>query len=503
MSIDAQRRALHDLAAARNLAILDEYADAVESGKDADRPAFQRLLADLKSPDRAFDWILVLDTSRIARRRLLAMVFERDCAARKVRIVYRNLPDTDPATEMIVRSVFQAFDEYHSLISKAKGLAGMAENVRQGWRAGGRAPRGYRLEHVATGAIRGGEPVRKSRLVIDEDTAPQVCAYLRLRAEGIPRGTVIARLRSPWPATSTHAMDWQALTYAGHTVWNMHAEREGGSTAEGEKRRPRADWLVQRDTHPALITDEQAEAILAQMEAGAAGRRNRATPLLLSGLVLAPDGRVWHSDGCGAYRLGKGRKIAVQRLEAAVLAKLQADLSSDEAVGHVMQALQADQGGRVDGRSVAALERRIAGLTQRIGRTVDLAAQIDDPAPVLRQVANLEASRAALVDELAAMHARLHQQQHAAVVTPADVRLALDALFADIRDRAAQHAPDVRMALTEVLERVELDPATLACRLHYAVRTGDKVASRKVSEQTPVRWTGQVFDLGPRRRRAA
>ena len=34
VSIDAQRRALHELAVARGLVIVDEYADAVESGKD-------------------------------------------------------------------------------------------------------------------------------------------------------------------------------------------------------------------------------------------------------------------------------------------------------------------------------------------------------------------------------------------------------------------------------------------------------------------------------------
>ena len=45
MSIDAQRRALHELAAARGYIVVGEYADAVESGKDDDRPAFQAMLA--------------------------------------------------------------------------------------------------------------------------------------------------------------------------------------------------------------------------------------------------------------------------------------------------------------------------------------------------------------------------------------------------------------------------------------------------------------------------
>ena len=160
VSIDAQRRALHDLAGQRGLVVAEEYADAVESGKDEDRPAWLRLLRDVRSAARGWEVVLALDTSRIARRRLIALQFERDCERHRVRIVYKNIPDADPATDMVIRSVFQAFDEYHSLVSKAKGLAGMRENVRQGWRAGGRAPRGYQLEYTATGAIRDGQPVQ-------------------------------------------------------------------------------------------------------------------------------------------------------------------------------------------------------------------------------------------------------------------------------------------------------------------------------------------------------
>ena len=161
-------------------------------------------------------------------------------------LVYKSLPESDPATEMILRSVLQAFDEYHSLISRAKGLAGMAENVRQGWRAGGKAPRGYKLEYHATGAVREGAPVLKSRLAVDEEQAPAVREYLMLHALGVSRGQAIARLQLQWPTSSTHSMDWQALTYAGHTVWNMHAERDGGAAADGNKRRPRTEWLLQR-----------------------------------------------------------------------------------------------------------------------------------------------------------------------------------------------------------------------------------------------------------------
>lgn len=507
VSIDAQRRALHELAGTRGLVVVDEFADAVESGKDEDRPGWLRLLSELKASSRTWQTVLVLDTSRVARRRLIAMMFEADCAKRGVRIVYKGLPESDPATDMVLRSVLQAFDEYHSLVSKAKGLAGMAENVRQGWRAGGKAPRGYLLVHTATGATREGQPVTKSRLAVDDATAPQVAAYLQLRADGVPRGVAVARLALPWPASSTQSMDWQALTYAGHTVWGMHAERAGGAAVGGEKRRPRAQWQVQRNTHPALITAEQAETILRQLEDGMQGRRLRASPLLLTGLLMTPDGQPWHSDGCGSYRVGKGTRVAAHRVESAVIGQLGRDLASDEAVALLQQQMLAQAGTEaVDGRTLAGLEKRAAALQAQVTRTVDLAAQIADPAPVLRRVQDLEHQRAQAVAELAALQARRSRQSTAVSITPAQVRLLLRRLLDGIEAACTgTHLRDqARLALRETLERVEMSAQkkSPALVLHYAVRTGDMLASPNGSDSTPVRWASEPVPLAATRRRA-
>lgn len=503
ISIDVQRSALHDLALSRNLVIVDEFADVVESGKDTDRPGFQHLVAAMKAAGRSWNWILVYDTSRLARRRMISMIFEEDCKRRKVNLVYRNLPDSDPATEMLIRNTFQGFDEYHSIISKIKGLAGMSENVRQGWRAGGRAPRGYKLDYHSTGAIRDGAPVLKSRLVLDEETADVVRAYLVLRAEGVSRGQAIARARVPWPASSMHSVDWNALTYAGHTVWNMHNERESGKSVDGEKRRPREEWLINKGTHPALISEDQAEAIMAQMERSVQGRRNRESPLLLTGMLQTPDGRPWHSDGCGFYRVGKGKKVQAERTEAAFLERISEDLCGDEAVEVIRRAMEACAGGEpVDGRKLTGLEKRITTLTSQIGRTVDLAAQLADPTPVLRRVQDLEHQRAKLVDELAAMQLRRDQQDGAGRVDAAMVRALLRRLFAEISNADAHpdHRARQKLALNEVVERIELDPVSLAARVHYAVHAGDMLASPRGSQLSPVRWQSEEVSLNQRRR---
>lgn len=510
VSIDAQRRALHTLAGARGLVVADEFADAVESGKDEDRPAFQHLIAALKMPPavRGWDHVLVLDTSRIARRRMLAMLFEADCEKRGVKITYKSLPEGDPITDMVVRSVLQAFDEYHSLQSKAKGLAGMAENVRQGWRAGGRAPRGYLLDYTPTGAVRDGAPVMKSRLVVDDETAPLVAEYLRLRAQGMPRGTAVAKLRLPWPAASTQSLDWQALTYAGHTVWGMHAERQGGAAVGGEKRRPRADWQIQRSTHQALITDGEAEAILRQLQQGVQGRRLRASPLLLTGLLVTPDGQPWHSDGCGSYRVGKGRKVAAHRVETAVLGRLASELGSDDTVGLLIGTMEAlaSGGEPLDRRRITGMQKRADTLAKQIGKTVDLAAQVEDPAPILRRVQDLEHQRAQLLQDIADLEMRHVLAESAASITADEVRELLQRLAGQITAAAqdSELRDEARMAMREVLERIELDPKeeTPALVLHYAVSTGVNLASPRGRRSSPVaRWTSGPVSL-PRKRAA-
>jgi site-specific DNA recombinase len=237
VAIEVQRRELTELALARGYVVAGEFADVVESGKDEDRPGLQALLAALYAKDRTWSIVLALDTSRIARRAAAAYWFEdRECRPRGVSVVYKNLPEMEEAERAIVKAVFHGVDEWHSLVSKRKGLAGMRENVRAGKRAGGRAPFGYRLEHEPTGAVRDGVAVVKSRLVATE-LAPALRAYLLDRAAGIPRHAAGRRHLASIAHTTLLSIERNALTYAGHTVWNRLNEKG----RLGPRERPRSN----------------------------------------------------------------------------------------------------------------------------------------------------------------------------------------------------------------------------------------------------------------------
>lgn len=499
VSIDAQRRALSEMAQSRGMAVVGEYVDAVESGKDDDRPGFQLLLSDMRDKARGWDHVLVLDTSRVARRRTLAILFEeQECKKHGVRVVYKSLPESDPITEMLLKSILQAMDEWHSLTSKTKGLAGMAENIRQGFRAGGKAPRGYRLQHESTGAVRDGMPVRKSRLVPGDD-AMVVRAYLQHRAKGLPRARALELAGAAWAVSTCIEMERNAYTYAGHTVWNRHAERTEDGYAGGEKFRPEKDWVTQRDTHEPLINDAEAAAILEQLEAKK-GKRSRdgRRVYTLAGLLVSPDGEQWH--GCsGYYRLGKGKRILADSVEQGVLQRILADIEGDGAMHasiaeHYNKLARGEPGSTDNPRE---LKRRVAELEKKVGRLSELLGETTAPAALLRQIEAAESEREGLL-------ARIEQAESDAAVnhvlknlTPAAVRWMLRTMAQDLLNA---NPTTIKDTLPQLVESVVLDPSTMAGEIRYRLAgiTGDKVASPRGFEPIPCYTSG--INVAHRRR---
>lgn len=494
VSIDAQRRRLMELAAERGYLVTQEYTDVVESAKSEFRPGFQTLLRDLASPARQWSILLMLDHSRLSRQQYVGPIFAYEAQRKGVKVDYAMVPDLDPITRVIMDSVLDAFSVIHSLMSKEKGLAGMSENVRRGFRAGGRAPRGYKLEHIDTGVIRDGESVNKSRLATSED-APLVARYLKARAEGTTRAAAIKQFDIPWTAASCVDLEWNALTYAGHTVWSVRAEKNAaGGYKGGKKRKPRAEWMIQKDTHDALITTDEAERIIGQLEAGLIGQavseaKAGNSAYLLTGLLKAPDGRDWIGDGRKHYRLKaigpvRGKWLRMQDVDDAVSARMMADIRSEEFVRRL-----ADEARRANAAlqddSAKPLRQQVAAINTQISKASDLAIQLEDPAPMLRKIAELETRRRLLVDEIT----RLEREQQAAAVlaqvTDKQVETALDALAKDFEVLPKERWKEL---IRSLVDRIELDPESLECRIHYRIAVEDRLcmASPRVGHSSPV-----------------
>jgi DNA invertase Pin-like site-specific DNA recombinase len=456
VSLSAQLLELNNLAVQRGLTIQQTYEDAVQSGSTDDRPAFRELIADIKNANRGWSHLLVFDTSRIARGRYIAQAFRHECRRRGVELIIAKMPETDPISNVILESVLEAMDEVHSIMSREKGLAGMRENVRRGWRAGGRAPYGYQLQHEATGTIRDGKPVMKSKLIAVAGM-DHLAKFLKLRASGIPRVEARKRCSIDLPPATLVDMEWNALVYAGHTVWNRHNAKKARGSGKA-KRRDRSEWVIQRDTHPAMISDAQAESIIAQLETSMIGQAVSAakasgSDYLLSGLLQTEDGQLWVGAGIH-YRLKprdgrSGKRIKRDELERGVLVKLREDLRSES----LINAITAKSKQLVQLNDPAEpVRNEIEKLKKKKDRAAMLALQQNDEVYV-RLVEDMSRQIESLEREANALDAERRAGNAMAEITPSIVREMLLSLDSD---RALVTSMIQRIVLTrELTGRIE------------------------------------------------
>jgi site-specific DNA recombinase len=457
VSIPAQNHALNELAQNKSLKIVARYEDEVQKGSTDERPAFQRLIADIKRRDRGWSHLLMYDTSRLARGRYIAQVFKHQCKKYGVEILYAKLPETDPISAVILEAVFEAMDEVHSLMSRDKALAGMAENVRRGFRAGGRAPWGYDLKHEATGAIRDGKPVQKSKLVPNAD-ADAARAYLTARAAGTSRARAARDLGVTLSATSLIGVEWNALTYAGITVWNRHADKKQRGNGQA-KRRDRSEWQITEGTHEALITRAQAEAILTQLETSTVGQavsnaRRAMSGYLLSEVLYAPDGRRWIGAG-KYYRLRgvngeRGKWIPAAAVERAVLTAARADFRSPKFIESLLKAIRAQAAA---GDELAPIRAEIAKLEKQKAKAAMLA--LDEGGETF----------ARLIPELSRKIEALHREASAVTAERTVDRSIRELTAGQLKETLI--ALDDDRAVAAALQRVILDPASTAIQVTY------------------------------------
>jgi hypothetical protein len=245
-------------------------------------------------------------------------------------------------------------------------------------------------------------------------------------------------------------MEWNALTYAGHTVWNVHQPT-------GKKRRPRAQWHVNRNTHEALITDAEAEAILAQLETSKIGEaisrgKLAVSSAVLAGLLYTSDNRPWVVHG-RYYRLrGRpGKTVPAEQLEAAVVAQVTRDSESEIYLNKLLAA--ARSAGGVRPRSH---DQQLRTLEREKRQAAELALSGD--AVFLQIVADRSRQIEALQAEMEAATKDQVLSGHIAQLT-----------VASLKELLASQDPIRR--IETLVERITLDP-DLTCRLHYRTVPG-------------------------------
>jgi DNA invertase Pin-like site-specific DNA recombinase len=150
------------------------YTDFVSGSKAKRRPQFQRMIADAESG--AFDVLLVYDTSRFARERREAAIYEQRLHEAGVIVVYIETNDLSSADQQVGQAVHSALS--HEFLTLHGGKVQKAYRVKR-YEAGkwsGTVPIGYRMAYEARyNATKGGqELVETGKLVLDAEPQPRI-----------------------------------------------------------------------------------------------------------------------------------------------------------------------------------------------------------------------------------------------------------------------------------------------------------------------------------------
>lgn len=484
IGLDTQRKELKKFADNNDLHIAQEFSDMEVSGSldETSRPGLRSLLAAMTAPERTWDFLLVVDTSRLARDTMLALYIQRECDRHNVEIRYSKVAvnSKDAVGEMLLAQL-RAFDRFHGRMSAEKGRAGLEQNIANGHRAGGRAPTGYKLERTATGSMRSGMPVFKSKLVPDPRAAKKVQAFLQARAAGTPRHLAARNARLDKVQASLISIERNALTYSGYTVWNQRKKQR--PTRDDNRTtmhwRPRAEWIITPEkTHEALITREEAERILAGVDRDNPKPRGidvrNPDSYLLTGLLFAPDGRSWQADG-DYYRLGrKGKRVRRSKVDQFVLESVEREIRDDKFVAELVQAAHDMADGIVD--DPGALDGALRGLDAKIGRLTTLVAETGNRA-LIAKLDELEVERTGLLAERATAADRARMKKNLRRITAKQVEAMLEFAPVNIAEGSEIDVPYMRRTLGALVRRIELDPQARTVQFNYTVGLGAKLAS--------------------------
>ena len=139
-SIPAQREACHRKAKTLGAEVVEEFIDAGESAKSAQRPELQRMLGYVK--DNAVQLVIVHKVDRLARNRMddVQINFEMQQAGAQLVSCSENIDETPSG--MLLHGIMSSIAEFYSQNLATEAKKGMTQKAKGGGTPG-RAPFGY------------------------------------------------------------------------------------------------------------------------------------------------------------------------------------------------------------------------------------------------------------------------------------------------------------------------------------------------------------------------
>ena len=156
-SIEGQLRECMDYALKNKYTVIGTYVDRALSARTADRPGFQRMIAD--SAKRLFEVVLVWKLDRFSRDRYDSAHYKHVLKKNNVRVISIKENISDGPEGIILESMLEGYAEYYSAELAQKIRRGQHENAMKCMNNGGNIPLGYQVDK-STGVL-APDPVTK------------------------------------------------------------------------------------------------------------------------------------------------------------------------------------------------------------------------------------------------------------------------------------------------------------------------------------------------------
>ncbi len=309
-----------------DLILYQVFADNGFTGVDFERPAFVRMIDDMKAG--RFQAVIVKDGSRLGRNYLEAGTYiESVFPTHGIRFISinDNYDSVDARCErdgisIPLRNIMN--EQYSKDLSRKLSSAFRVKQLAGDF-IGAYATYGYQKESKS-----------RSRLVIDEQTAPVIKHIFERKLAGISDGAIAEELNnagilSPFAyryemgqvkAEKYKNMIWRRGTisqmlknriYLGDMVQGRH--RKSLSRKEARHNTPRSEWLIVKDTHPAIIPDEVFEEVQKIIEARKEQYKHRVNEAGWEKTVNPFKGKIFCSDCGRAMVIGISRSKKASR----------------------------------------------------------------------------------------------------------------------------------------------------------------------------------------------
>lgn len=291
------------------LSLQSVYSDNGKTGTVFDRPAFNRLMDDIR--DGSIKCLVVRDLSRFGRDYIEAGTYlERIFPKLDVRFIsVKEQFDTfatDGSNESLMIPLQNLINDLYSKDISRKVSTALRIQMETGkfrWR---KLPYGYRWNEDRT------------RIVPDEETAPYVQKIFKWKLEGLSIPTVLQRLEeagAPIPDTLQRSQDnmtgvntvrWSRSSlftmlknpaYAGDHVIGRSRQAIYAGISEIQIKDP-AQWYITQNAHEGLVSREDFDAVQQMMKQASEERRRKmdASRAIRESFIDLFDGKVFCAD---------------------------------------------------------------------------------------------------------------------------------------------------------------------------------------------------------------